>query len=138
MKELITASILALTVATPALAESPTPWPRHYVISGEGTGGSPAKAATTPAPSWTADAQSYANWKALPAAHDAGGQSPTPQAELDAQRKRHQAYRLARHAEIVDAGFCNAPVLPPEYAAFCWGALNNANQSGGPIGAGIN
>jgi hypothetical protein len=137
MIKLVSASILALGLASPALAEQPAAWPRDHQISGTDHGRAVNAPAAT-APSWTADSQSYANWRALPAALDAGGQFPTPQAELDAQRLRHRAYRMRRHSEIVEAGFCNAAHLPPEYAAFCWGALQNANQSGGPIGAGIN
>lgn len=137
MKKLITASILAIGLATPALAEQPTPWPRDHKIGGQDRG-QVVKAPAATAPSWTADFQSYANWRALPAASDAGGQFPTPQAELDAQRLRHRAYRMQRHSAIVEAGFCNAAALPVEYGAFCWGALHGPNPSGGPVGSGIN
>ena len=137
MKTILTATFVAL-MSSAAFAEQPAAWPRHQALSAEGTGGSPAKTAPAAGPSWTADSQSYANWKQLPAASDAGGQFPTPQAELDAQRLRHRAYRIQRHSAIVEAGFCNAAALPVEYGAFCWGALHGANPSGGPVGAGIN
>ncbi len=137
MNKLIAASILTLAVAYPALAESPTAWPRDHKISGQDHGQA-VKAPAATAPSWTADHQSYANWRQLPAASDAGGQFPTPQAELDAQRLRYREYRMQRHSAIVEAGFCNAAALPVEYGAFCWGALHGANPTGGPVGSGIN
>lgn len=92
---IIAASFALIAFACPALAESPTPWPRADLTS-----------------------------------------NASPTGETEALRLR--ALRSIRHSQIVEAGFCNAPMLPPEYAAFCWGALNNANQTGGPIGAGIN
>ena len=134
-KSILFAAICGL-MSSAAFAESPAPWPREPHPGDFGSARAVKSAPVTP--SWTADSQSYEAWKALPAAHDAGGQHPTSQAELDAQRRAHQNYRIIRHSQIVEAGFCNAPMLPPEYAAFCWGAKNGANPTGGAIGGGDN
>lgn len=136
MKTILTATFVAL-MSSAAFAEQPAAWPREPIPGDHGYARA-VKTAPAAGPSWTADSQSYANWKQLPAASDAGGQFPTPQAELDAQRLRHRAYRIQRHSAIVEAGFCNAAALPVEYVAFCWGALYGPNPSGGPVGAGIN
>lgn len=113
MNKLIAASILTLAVAYPALAESPTAWPRypHQGIEAQAPYRGPVKAAPAAVPSWTADSQSYANWRLLPAANDAGGQFPTSAKDLDAQQREFRKYWQARHRELTASGEW-ADVLP--------------------------
>jgi hypothetical protein len=105
--------LIPVLFAGAANAESPTAWPRypHQGIESQVPYRAPAKAAATVAPSWTADSQSYANWRLLPAANDAGGQFPTSAADLDKQQRSYRAYWLARHRELTASGEW-ADVLP--------------------------
>lgn len=49
----------------------------------------------------------------------------------------HKDYRLRRHARILEAGFCNAAILPVEYSTFCWNAIRGPNPTGGQVGESI-
>jgi hypothetical protein len=107
MNKALVASILALAVAYPALAESPTAWPRypHQGIEQQAPG-VPYKGAPAPVVNaWTAPLAPYADWKAIPSAHDAHTFSygVTPK-QLDAQQREYRKYWMGRHRELTASG----------------------------------
>lgn len=111
MNKLITASIIAISLASPALAESPAAWPREPIAGNYGTARAVRTAPAATVNAWTDDFATFSDWKALPAGADAGGQHATPVAELDAQQRQYRAYWMARHQELTANGQW-ADVLP--------------------------
>lgn len=105
MKKLITASILALGLASPALAESPTPWPRypHQGLESQAPARGPVRAAPSAYSPWTDAFVPYGSSRAATGA-DAGGQHPTSQADLDAQTRAHRVYWEQRNEELFATG----------------------------------
>ena len=112
MNKLITASILAIGLASPALAESPAAWPREPIAGEFGTARAVRTAPAATVNAWTDDFATFSDWRALPAGADAGGQHATPVAELDAQQRQYRSYWLARNRELVTEDGVFAPVLP--------------------------
>lgn len=114
MNKTLAASILALVIASPVLAESPTPWPRypHQGIESQAHANGPAYAAPSAAYNVWTDAFVPFGSSAAATSADKGGQSPTPQAELDAQVRQYRAYWLARNSSLITPGGELAPALP--------------------------
>jgi hypothetical protein len=118
MRKSILIAIAAGLVSSAAFAESPTPWPRypHQGIENQAPGvaykGAPAPGVNA----WTAPFAPYADWRAIPAAHDAHTVSYGVTAkQLDAQQREYRKYWLARHRELTATGEW-ADVLPVRIA----------------------
>lgn len=130
---LIAVLALAIGLTQPVSAESPAAWPRNVDITaaypGSFVGGAPRVAAPA-RNAWTDAFVPYADWKALPTAHDAGGQHQTPQAELDAQLRVYRYYWARRNAEIFRDGNEVVPVRIHE--------RQNAKAFGSPVMSGDN
>ena len=60
------------------------------------------------------------------------GEAPAPVINIDRAAEEHARRTYDR---LTEEGGCNAPVLPVEFAAYCFnGAINSANKHG-PVGA---
>lgn len=131
-KRILLFSVLA-SLSTSAMADDAY-WPRNPVPGADNNGGARAVA-----PAAKPSSTSYQAWRDLfPIAHDAQPGRLTAE-ELKAQLQANKAHRQALVARLHAEGRCNAPILPVEFAAVCWGenGANSASQTSGPIGASI-
>lgn len=107
MRKLVLSALAFALSGSAAFAESPTAWPRypHQGIESQAPGAA-YKAAPAPAVNaWTAPFAPYADWKAIPSAHDAHTFSYGVTAkQQDAQQREYRKYWMARHRELTASG----------------------------------
>src|SRR5262245_45550237 len=59
----------------------------------------------------------------------------TTQDQVDATVRANNAAGKASYEAVAKAGGCNADVVPTTISAYCWAHGENANPTGGPVGA---
>ncbi len=59
----------------------------------------------------------------------------TTQDQVDATVRANNAAGKASYEAVAKAGGCNADIVPTTITAYCWAHGEDANPTGGPVGA---